>query len=116
MQEEKRRLQILENIEKTREEREIRKNEVKNNLQQEKDVRMAEIEKMKEEHIKKNANLPEAERVAAEAQFENEKARLESEFNEKILQTQRQADPPSEPKLASPIKYGSSNSITADPK
>jgi len=33
---------------------------------------MAEIEKMKEEHMKKNANLSAEEKAAAEAQFENE--------------------------------------------
>ena len=70
---------------------------------------MGEIEKMKEQHMKKNADLPPGERAAAEAQFENEKARLESEFNEKILKTQREAAPST--KLASPVKYNSSNSI-----
>lgn len=62
---------------------------------------------MKEKHMKENADLPPKERAAAEAQFENEKARLESEFNEKILQTQREAAPST--KLASPVKYGLSD-------
>ena len=39
--------------------------------------------------------LTEKDRLAAEAEFNNEKARLESEFNEKMLQSQREAVPPS---------------------
>ena len=67
MEEEKRRQEILANIEKTREEREVRKNEVQNSLQQEKDVRMAEIEKIKKEHMDKNVNQSKEEKAAAEA-------------------------------------------------
>ena len=53
--------------------------------------------------MEQNADLPEAERVALKEKFEIQQARLESEFNEKILKTQREADPP----MASPVKYGS---------
>lgn len=49
VQEEKRRQDILANIEAARKEREARKNSLINNLNSEKDARLAEIEKMKEE-------------------------------------------------------------------
>ena len=41
---------------------------------------------MQAEHMRKNAGLSEAERIKAEAAFNAEKARLESEFNERLLQ------------------------------
>ena len=49
VQEEKRRQDILANIEAARKEREASKNSLINNLNSEKDARLAEIEKMKEE-------------------------------------------------------------------
>ena len=49
VQEEKRRQDILANIEAARKEREARKNSLINNLNSEKDARLAEIEKMKED-------------------------------------------------------------------
>ena len=49
VQEEKRRQDILANIEAARKEREARKNSLIKNLNSEKDARLAEIEKMKEE-------------------------------------------------------------------
>ena len=48
---------------------------------------MAEIEKLKKENLEKNASLPPGERAALEEEFEIEQARLESEFNEKMLKT-----------------------------
>jgi len=63
------------------------------NLNAEKDVRMKEIDKMKNEQLAKMQNLPEKERLEAEATFNAEKARLESEFNEKMLKSQREAAP-----------------------
>ena len=51
----------------------------------EKEARLAEIERLKQEHMKKNAGLNEKERNEAEAAFNAEKARLESEFNEKMI-------------------------------
>ena len=43
---------------------------------------------MKQEHLKKNASMTDEQRRAAEAEFAAEKARLESEFNEKLLRSQ----------------------------
>ena len=93
MEEEKRRQAILANIEASRRQREARKNEVANNLESEKEARMREIERLEAEHMAKNASLSEKERQAAEAEFMAEKARLESEFNEKILKSKREAAP-----------------------
>jgi len=39
------------------------------------------------------SDLSEKERIAAEDEFNAEKARLESEFNEKMLKSQREAAP-----------------------
>ena len=93
MEEEKRRQAILANIEASRRQREARKNEVANNLESEKEARMREIERLEAEHMAKNASLSEKERQAAEAEVMAEKARLESEFNEKILKSKREAAP-----------------------
>ena len=62
MEEEKRRQDILANIEASRKQREARKNEIAINLQAEKDARMAEIERIEKEHMIKNANLSEKDR------------------------------------------------------
>ena len=43
--------------------------------------------------MRKNQGLSEKERRKAEAEFNAEKARLESEFNERLLQSQREAAP-----------------------
>ena len=93
LDEERRRQDILANIEASRKQREARKNEIVLNLQAEKDARIAELERIEEEHKVKNANLSEKDRQAAEAQFMAEKCRLESEFNEKMLKSQREAAP-----------------------
>jgi len=55
MEEEKRRQDILANIEASRRLREARKNEMANNLESEKQNRMREIERLEAEHMKKNA-------------------------------------------------------------
>jgi hypothetical protein len=83
----------LANIEAARRERELKKTTLINNLNAEKEARMAEIERMQAEQLAKMKDLPESERIEAEAQFNAEKARLESEFNEKILKSQREAAP-----------------------
>lgn len=62
MEEEKRRQEILANIEASRRQREARKNEIANNLEAEKDARMKEIERLEAEHLKNNAKLSEKER------------------------------------------------------
>ena len=88
MEEERRRQEILANIEAARRQREDLKSKMESNLQSEKDARLKEIERMRQEHLRKNANLTDEQRRAAEAQFAAEKARLESEFNEKLLRSQ----------------------------
>ena len=71
---------------------------------------MAEIEKQKQEQLEKNADLPENELAELKEKFEIQQARLESEFNEKILKTQREA----EPSTASPVKYGSRDQLQGE--
>ena len=83
----------MANIEAARKERELKKTTLINNLNAEKEARMAEIDRMAAEQLAKMKDLPENERIEAEAQFNAEKARLESEFNEKILKSQREAAP-----------------------
>ena len=51
MEEERRRQEILENIEKTRAQRQKHKSQVQNNIQQEKEFCLAEIEKQKQEQL-----------------------------------------------------------------
>ena len=87
MEEEQRRQAILASIEAARKEREARKNAMANNLQAEKEARLAEIERMEQEHLAKNSTMSDEQRHAAEAEFMAEKARLESEFNERMLKT-----------------------------
>ena len=105
MEEEQRRQEILANIEASRKEREARKTAIVENLQEEMDFRIQEIEKMKQEHLEKNPDLSEQDRQIAEAQFNAEKARLESEFNERLLKSQREAAPV--PAAGSPAKLDS---------
>lgn len=69
---------------------------------------------MKNEQIKKMGTLTPEERVAAEAQFNAEKARLESEFNEKMLKNQREAAPSES--ANSPGKFGSTSELGASQK
>ena len=57
--------------------------------------------------------MNEQERQAAEAEFNNEKARLESEFNEKMLKSQREAAPPSNA-ANSPARHASQTEIAVD--
>ena len=83
----------MSKIEAARQEREARKNAIANNLQSEKEARLAEIEKMKQDQLAKMQGMNSEERLRAEAQFNAEKARLESEFNEKMLKSQREAAP-----------------------
>lgn len=67
---------------------------------------MKEIERLEAEHMKKNSQLSEKERLQAQAQFMAEKARLESEYNEKILKSQRDATSAAPSESAnSPGKY-----------
>lgn len=91
MEEESRRQAILASIEAARKEREARKHAMANNLVAEKDARLAEIERMEAEHMATNANMTDEQRLAAEAGFLAERARLESEFNERMLKTQLDA-------------------------
>lgn len=81
MEEERRRQEILTNIEQARKEREAKRNDLYANLHEEKLARLAEIEKMQQ--AQGNAAKD------AQAQFDAEKARLESEYNEKMLKSQR---------------------------
>ena len=55
--EEKRRQEILTNIEKARKEREDRKNAIATGLQAEKEARMHEIERLKLEHVARNKDM-----------------------------------------------------------
>ena len=114
MEEEKRRQDILANIEASRRQREARKTEVANNLESEKEARMREIERLEAEHMAKNASLSEKERQAAEAQFMAEKARLESEYNEKILKSKREAAPSES--ANSPGKFDKQGAFEANQK
>lgn len=61
MEEERRRTEVLANIEKARKEREAKRTELYSNLHEEKLARLAEIEKMQAEHA---ANRPSESRKA----------------------------------------------------
>ena len=67
MEEERRRQEILANIEASRKEREARKTALVENIQEEMDFRIQEIEKMEQEHLQKNPDLAEQDRAIAVA-------------------------------------------------
>lgn len=62
LEEEKRRQEILANIEAARKDREARKHAIMNNLQAEKEARLAEIEKLKQEQLARMVGLTEKQR------------------------------------------------------
>ena len=101
----------MANIEQARKDREARKNAIIQNLGAEKEARLQEIDRMQKEQLEKMAGLSDKERHAAEAQFSAEKARLESEFNEKMLKSQREAAPSEA--ANSPARHGSQESLAS---